>query len=143
MNNPIYNPATGQFTRDGERCDWVSDGAAWVYWDGRRTSAHRAAWFSMHGEWPSEIDHVNRDQRDNRSCNLRRSTRQQNNFNRSKFSTNKSGEKGVLFDRANNRWQVRVFARPIKFYANATSKISAILAARLVRRELHGEFACE
>lgn len=97
----------------------------------------------MHGEWPSEIDHVNRDQRDNRSCNLRRSTRQQNNFNRSKFSTNKSGEKGVLFDRANNRWQVRVFARPIKFYANATSKISAILAARLVRRELHGEFACE
>ncbi len=36
----------------------------------------------------------------------------------------------MLMDRINHRWQVRVFARPVKVYANASHKMSAILAAR-------------
>lgn len=48
----------------------------------QRYCAHRLAWLWMTGEWPLEIDHVNRDPFDNRWFNLREATRSQNNVNR-------------------------------------------------------------
>ena len=45
--------------------------------------AHRVIWLLVHGEWPKLlIDHVNGDPGDNRLCNLREATYQQNNQNR-------------------------------------------------------------
>jgi hypothetical protein len=41
--------------------------------------AHRVAWFFYHGKWPvGEIDHINKDQADNRIINLRECSRGQN-----------------------------------------------------------------
>lgn len=51
-----------------------------------------------------EIDHINGNTLDNRRCNLRICTRQQNNFNRINYSKNKF--KGV--DRRNNKWRARI-----------------------------------
>ena len=59
------------------------------------------------------------------------------------LSNSKSGERGVIFDAKAHKWQVRVFFGPLHVYANASHKISAIVAARLIRRTLHGEFALE
>ncbi len=39
--------------------------------DGKEYLSHRLAWFYSTGVWPVEIDHINRNQLDNRIDNLR------------------------------------------------------------------------
>jgi hypothetical protein len=59
---------------------------------------HRIIWMYVHGEWPEEIDHINRDRADNRISNLRsvhHSVNQQNIAH--KPSNNKTGFVGVSF----------------------------------------------
>lgn len=56
---------------------------------------HRLAWLYMTGEWPKEIDHVNRDRADNRWANLRQVTHADNQLNRNIQKNNKSGFRGV------------------------------------------------
>ena len=49
----------------------------------RTVLVHRLAWRVVHGEWPTLlIDHINGDKGDNRICNLRLATHQQNQANR-------------------------------------------------------------
>ncbi|ARW58995.1 hypothetical protein HOU71_gp34 [Pectobacterium phage Clickz] len=49
---------------------------------GLRLYAHRVVWYLHTGEWPTQVDHINGDRRDNRIENLRAVTNQQNAFNR-------------------------------------------------------------
>jgi len=59
-------------------------------------SGHRLAWLYVHGRLPdSQIDHINRIRSDNRICNLREVTRQQNQFNRIAQKNNQTGYMGV------------------------------------------------
>lgn len=50
------------------------------------------------------VDHINMDRLDNRKCNLRICTNQENQFNKTKTKANTSGFKGVWFDKARNKW---------------------------------------
>ena len=59
--------------------------------------AHHFAWYYIHKEIVECIDHINGDTSDNRICNLRSITQQQNTFN------NKS--KGYFFDKTKNKWR--------------------------------------
>jgi hypothetical protein len=43
--------------------------------------AHRLAWAVTHGEWPEQIDHINRRRADNRIENLRASDARRNAWN--------------------------------------------------------------
>jgi len=52
--------------------------------NGCQILAHRVIWAMQTGEWPPQIDHANRDGRDNRWLNLRKATTQQNKWNRSR-----------------------------------------------------------
>jgi hypothetical protein len=64
--------------------------------DGRDYLAHRLAWFVVHGEWPNgEIDHINGCITDNRICNLRVATREENCRNVKVHKRNRLGIKGV------------------------------------------------
>lgn len=65
--------------------------------------AHRLAWLYMTGEWPSEVDHVNGDRRDNRWCNLRECTAAQNRQNRSA-----SHVRGYTYYKPTGKWQARI-----------------------------------
>jgi hypothetical protein len=79
--------------------------------DGVQYSAHRLAWFWVHGEWPvEEIDHIDRNRSNNRISNLRQATKSQNRANTIAFSNNRSGFKGVHFCRGhlNKPWRALI-----------------------------------
>ena len=72
----------------------------------RAYKAHRVIWLWMTGEWPEEqIDHINHDRKDNRWCNLREVSCQENCENRSKYDFNKSGQTGVYWEKTHQKWR--------------------------------------
>src|SRR5437879_6159817 len=70
-----------------------------------RYLAHRVAWFYVYGEWPQEIDHINRNRCDNRLCNLRSSSRTENMINSNGWSTSTLGVKNISQCRSGFRVQ--------------------------------------
>jgi hypothetical protein len=54
------------------------------------------------------VDHINGDKLDNRKENLRICTNQQNQMNKAKYKNNKSGFKGVSFDKPTNKYKAQI-----------------------------------
>lgn len=114
-----YNPDTGVFTwvngnsrnvKSGDIAGYKNQqGYIRIRVGAKLLPAHRLAWIYVYGEDIDgyEIDHINGDKSDNRICNLRISSHQQNMFNMKKKSTNKSGVKGVHFDKRCNKWRAQ------------------------------------
>ena len=63
--------------------------------------AHQFAWYCIHNEIVEEIDHINGIRNDNRICNLRAVTRQQNRWNR-------LNTKGYTFNKTHNKFQAQL-----------------------------------
>lgn len=150
-----YDPETGAFTRlacfgrdntsvIGERSDWINAyGYRAIRLPNRSVAAHRAAYFYMTGEWPVFVDHINRDTYDNRWCNLRHCTHQQNSMNRTR-SDNTTGVKGVtarMGAGGKTRYVARVtldgYRKHVQFYSLEEAKEYV----EKTRSELHGDFA--
>lgn len=74
----------------------------------RAYRAHRVIWALVHGEWPEEVDHINRDNTDNRLCNLRRCSHKQNLYNQSSTHGSTSRFLGVHWDRARGNWAAKI-----------------------------------
>jgi len=62
---------------------------------------HQFAWYCEHKECVEMLDHINRIKTDNRICNLRAVTNQQNQFNLSKA-------KGYTFIKKYNKYQSQI-----------------------------------
>lgn len=54
------------------------------------------------------VDHINGDRLDNRRCNIRLATRSQNASNSKRPKTNKSGFKGVYWDKTGSKWRAQI-----------------------------------
>lgn len=54
------------------------------------------------------VDHINRDRSDDRKCNLRIVTNEQNNRNVGMYSHNTSGHKGISWNKDHNGWEVYI-----------------------------------
>jgi hypothetical protein len=108
----------------------------------REYLAHRIAFFYMTGEWPPEIDHINRDPSDNRWSNLRAVTHAQNMANMSLHSNNTSTYTGVSWHKQRRKWiaQIRVKGRVISLgrYSLPEEARAAYVAAS---KKHFGEFA--
>lgn len=73
------------------------DGYLIIGIQGRHYLGHHLAWLYTYGSLPEFfLDHINMNRSDNRICNLRNATKNQNNYNRLKLKTNKTGFKGVM-----------------------------------------------
>lgn len=137
-----YDQSLGVVRLEGSKCGTVTaKGYRRIKASGLRVAEHRLAWRLVHGQWPTfEIDRMDRNRLNNRIENLRPATHAQNACN-IQSSRNTSGEKNVVLMRNCNSWAVKIKSGALLVHSLASHKLSAILAARLIRRTLHGEFA--
>lgn len=110
---------------------------------GRFLMAHRIVWAMVNDEWPpSEIDHIDCNKTNNRPENLRLATRSQNCFNKSIYKNNKSGFKGVCYDKSKGRFRASIAANKKNIILGLFSTPELAHAAYLeAALRLHGEFA--
>lgn len=148
-----YDPRTGRFcwlkrvsqsAKEGDEAGYDTIfGYRGIRFKGKQYRAHRLAWFLVHGEFPAqEVDHINGDRKDNRLCNLRLATRQQQQFNRKTPRNNTSGVKGVCWDKQANKWRAAI-ARGGKSYfvGHFTNIDDAKNAYESAAQAMFGEFA--
>lgn len=148
-----YDPETGEFTwrvnkssraRIGQRTG-SKDGRGYLHTtiDWKFYDLHRLAWFYVHGHWPAiHIDHINGKRTDNRLVNLREATRSQNQANMKRMSRNRSGYKGIIWERRRHRWSVRISKQGKCYYLGQFKSLAearAVYEAAAIR--LNGEFA--
>ena len=104
-----YNPVTGEmFSRRTSRSTgWFENGYLQITLKGKNYKLHRLIWMYLHNRWPDEmIDHINDIKTDNRLCNLREVTAQQNAQNKCQINA-VSGLKGVV-PASNGRWKSQI-----------------------------------
>jgi hypothetical protein len=112
-----YDSETGVFTRlktsgtkkAGDPVGHVSGGYLNIHICGRQIRGHRLAWFLTYGRFPKTIDHINGNGIDNRLCNLREVTQQQNIHNHRKPPRhNTSGYLGVSYYKAGDKFSAHI-----------------------------------
>lgn len=151
-----YDPASGSFVwkvethchggkiLPGDAAGSVKDGYIIIALFGLPYRAHHLAWLIMTGEWPpveTDIDHRDRQRNNNAWSNLRLATRSENNMNAGLRSDNKSGHKGVSWDRKARKWTVRITVkRKIHFLGDYHDITQAIAARQDAEHRLFGEY---
>lgn len=96
--------------------------------DGKNYYAARIIYFMTHGEdpYPLEVDHINRDSRDNRVDNLRLAKEPGlQKENRGIRKDNKSGITGVCWDKKAKKWRVEVKGHKLGRFATRKEAAAA------------------
>lgn len=100
--------------------------------DGQFVRLHR---FLLSAPLGVFVDHINGNQFDNRRCNLRLCTQQENNWNR-------IGAKGVVYLDDCHKWMAQICRdRKRRYLGLFATEADATEARRKAERELFGEFA--
>lgn len=148
----LYDPDAGVFTwrqptgRKGRGSDAGSAtyaGYRRIQIDGVAHHSHRLAWLYVTGRWPSHvIDHINGIRNDNRFCNLREATPQQNSRNKRVARKSASGFKGVYWHKGHGSWCAEIWVSGVKrhlgYFDNSENAAGAYQAAE---KTLFGAFA--
>lgn len=147
-----YDPETGLFTwlvtnshRNvaGNVAGCHASGKIYIGIDGRMYRAHRLVWLYVYGHFPAgNIDHKNRDWRDNRLENLRLASQEENMRNRGCQYNNTTGYKGVSFCKRDAKYQSKIQHQG-KHYnlGRYDCPREAAHAYNVAAVQLHGEFA--
>lgn len=148
-----YDPLTGEFrwlvTRSTVKSGSIAGtphyktGHLRIKINNRLYASHRLAWLFSYGEWPSQdIDHIDGDPKNNRISNLRLVDASRNQANTGLKKSNKSGFKGVRFDRGKWRAQIKVNRETI--YLGRFDTAEAAHAAYVKKAtEIWGSYARE
>ena len=119
-----------------------SDGYATTTVDSKKYLNHRLIFLMHNGYSPECIDHIDGNPLNNRIENLRDATFSQNLQNSKTYTTNKSGVKGVNWNKQHNKWQALIQtggkAKHIGYFKELDAATDAVKSARL---NLHKEYA--
>lgn len=110
-----YDEETGNFTRKkicsnyikvGQVAGSINDsGYIIICLLGKRYRAHHLAWLYMYGKFPEKhIDHKDLNKTNNKISNLREASKRDNALNTTKRIDNKSGYKGVSWNKNHSKW---------------------------------------
>jgi hypothetical protein len=149
-----YDPLTGVFIWKINRGGGVKAGeiagskAKVGYWSitlfNKGYYAHRLAWLYMTGKLPDKfIDHIDRNKLNNIWTNLREATEKESVHNTGLSKKNKSGVKGVYWNKNANKWQATLWIdnKP-KYLGLFDSLNEAKIVIETTRQLYHKEFAC-
>jgi len=103
--NRVTNRPAGFITSHGYRAVIVNQKQYYI---------HRLVWKHQTGLDPVNIDHINQDKQDNRIENLREVNQSQNGHNAKPPKNNKSGVKGVSWDKYRDKWSAQIKVNYIK-----------------------------
>lgn len=99
--------------------------------DGRVYMLHRLVWLYHYGTWPEgEIDHINGIRADNRIANLRDVTSSENNKNRRRPITNRTGFMGVYWSPKKKKWLAEITTAGKKIHLGFFEDIDDAAKAR-------------
>jgi hypothetical protein len=98
--------------------------------------------FLLNASKDKQVDHKNRDILDNQRSNLRICTPSENNCNKLVMSKNKSGFKGVLWEKLHKKYRAVIAKnKKIIYLGYFDTPQKAALAYNEAAKKLHGEFA--
>ena len=139
-----YNPDTGIFTRikSGKIIGTINKGGYCVASiDYKQYKLHRLAFLYVYGYMPKLIDHINGIPHDNRISNLREVTRCQNAMNRKIHTNNKTGIKGVYWNKSCKKWLAQIQIGNFRKYLGLFDDLElAELVANEARLKYYGKF---
>lgn len=119
------------FSRGGQKAGCLRrDGKVVVSIGGRLYLASRVIWKLVHGEEPICIDHINGNPADNRLCNLRNVTQQENNRNLAARRCT-SGHAGVSYRADRRAWRAYVSDSGARIHLGYFKTKDEAVAARL------------
>jgi hypothetical protein len=132
----------------GRRKDLQAGSFQRKYWaimyNGIKYYNHRVIYFLKTGIDPGNftIDHINRDTKDNRVVNIRLATKRQQLGNTKLSRKNKSGYRGVCWNKQSKRWNafIRINKKSV-FLGSFNSKERAACAYNDAALEYFGKFA--
>lgn len=109
---------------------------------GHVIKAHRAVFLIEHGYLPEEVDHIDGNRSKNHHTNLRPASGSQNRWNSGKRYNNKSGWKGVCWNKVRGKWHAQINInkrrKTIGYFDDVKEAAEAYIFAAL---DLHGEYA--
>lgn len=139
-----YEPETGHFYRGSRRAGYRKSALGYRYISRGRhyILEHRLAIAFASGQWPPDVvDHINMVRDDNRLCNLRLSSRSENQCNRPKQSNNTSGFKGVSHHKGTAKYDAAInFNKQKRYLGHFSTAEEAAEAYKRAAIELHGSF---
>ena len=142
----LYKPDNGDFfiKIDSSIKRYSLDGYTTIYIDGRVYFIHRLAWLYVYGYFPEhQIDHINRDKKDNRLCNLREVSHSCNIRNSKLPKTNKSGVKGVSWSKTSKAWVTQIYHNKKAHNLGFNNEFSEAVCLRLAAEQCLGWDECD
>jgi hypothetical protein len=104
--------------------------------------AHRIIFLLNHGYLPEFIDHIDGNKLNNKIENLREASKAENLWNQKIHTNNKSGIKGVHWDKQRRKWKVIIHANKLSHYVGCFDDLDEAKRQATQRRLLvHQNFA--
>lgn len=144
-----YNPDTGEFYWRVKASKNIAVGSlagsvnAQNYWQirlyGKVWLGHRLAWVYVFGRWPSQIDHIDRDRRNNRISNLREVSGTDNQLNRGIQANNKTGHRGIHYSDRRREYVLQLSLKGTRVHCSYHKDIEdAVLVRDRVATQIYG-----